>query len=388
MSSNDQPDRRSRRYLLWSAALLALLFPVFTYLQQSRAATIRAEDLDQATTPPALDGSHPCISSVVSGAQLTTRLSRCFTPAGQEDEGKSRERYEVDLRYGTFVLRQTDLEIEDAFNVPLTRTYLSQDWITLNGEHAFGHNASHPYDIAPLGTRNPYTHMRLVLEDGDFLYFKRISPGSGFADAVYLHTETSTRFYKSTIAWNGDGWTLRLVDGSTMRFPEAYNSKTMAQGAALEEMNPTGEKLLLHRDHEGNLQELLTPHKRQIHLEHDEHGRITRARDDRANWVTYTYNDAGMLIHVVPSSGEERTYEYDGVLMTAILDKQGKAIVRNSYSSGILVDQVYSNGDVYHFDYVWNKTMAFAVKAAVTFPDHSSQSVNLAGFVPEDIRNQ
>jgi hypothetical protein len=88
-----------------------------------------------------------------------------------------------------------------------------------------GRNSNHSYDIAPRGSRWPYTFITLVLEDSDFLYFKRISDGTGYADAVFMHTETSTPFYKATIAWNGNGWTLRLADGTEVRFPESYNAK-------------------------------------------------------------------------------------------------------------------------------------------------------------------
>lgn len=144
---------------------------------------------------------------------------------------RSRGRFEADLRYGRFVLRETDLHLKDVFDVPLTRTYASNDWAHSNPIHAFGRNSNHPYDIAPLGTRNPYTYQYIALEDSDLVYFDRISKGTGYADAVYQHTETSTKFYKATQKWNGNGWTTKLSDGSEIHFPESYNAKNMAQGS-------------------------------------------------------------------------------------------------------------------------------------------------------------
>lgn len=47
-------------------------------------------------------------------------------------------RVEADLRYGRFVLRETDLYLEDTFEVPLTRSYSSADWVHSNLVHAFG----------------------------------------------------------------------------------------------------------------------------------------------------------------------------------------------------------------------------------------------------------
>jgi len=94
------------------------------------------------------------------------------------------DRVEADLRYGNFVLRQTDLELNDVFDVPLNRSYRSNDWVHSNPVHAFGRNSNHPFDIAPVGTRNPYTYLLIDLEDGDLLYFDRISKGTGYSDAV------------------------------------------------------------------------------------------------------------------------------------------------------------------------------------------------------------
>src|SRR2546427_490826 len=56
-----------------------------------------------------------------------------------------------------FVLRKTDLVVKDVMPLALTRTYRQWD----NHSRAFGMGANHPYDICPLGSRNPYT-----FEDG------------------------------------------------------------------------------------------------------------------------------------------------------------------------------------------------------------------------------
>src|SRR5258708_21378955 len=210
-----------------------------------------------------LDGTHPCVFASVSGGHLTTGLGQCAMP---ELNRERVDRFEADLRYGAFVLRQSDLLLNDVFEVPLTRAYNSQEW---DDVRAFGLKSNHPYDIAPTGSRWPYTYITLNLEDSDFLYFKRISEGTGYADAVFMHTETSTPFYKATIGWNGDGWTLRRTDGSEMHFPEAYNAKSRAQGAAFDFVDPAGNKLQLNRDRQRTLKEIRTPHGRWIHFEHD-----------------------------------------------------------------------------------------------------------------------
>ncbi len=313
---------------------------------------------------------------------MVTGLGRCATPT--EDPG-SVDRFEADLRYGAFVLRQSDLRLNDVFDVPLTRSYSTNDWIPANRVHAFGVFSNHPYDISPVGTRRPYTYMMLVLEDGDYLYFKRISKGEGFADAVYMHTETSTGYYKAIICWNGDGWTLRLADGEEMLFPEAYNAKSEAQGAVYEMRNAAGDVLALHRDAARNLQEIRTPHNHWIRFQYDDKSRVTRAEDDVGTWATYGYS-GDMLTSVSNSSGAGRQYQYEGQLMTAVLDERGRTLVRNEYKSGKLIGQVFGNGDLYRYDYTWDPDKTYPNRVEVILPDHSERVITVEDSVPDSTR--
>ena len=148
------------------------------------------------------------------------------------------------------------MELNDVFHVPINRSYRSNDWVHFNPVHAFGRITNHPYAVAPVGTRNPYTYRIVALEDADFLYFDRISKGTGYADAVYQPTETSTKYYKAVISWNGAGWTLRLADGSEVRFPESYSAKNAGRGAPTEMLDANGSLLELRRDPQRNLQEI------------------------------------------------------------------------------------------------------------------------------------
>ena len=193
-----------------------------------------------------------------------------------------------------------------------------------------------------------------------------------------LHTETSTRFYKSTIRWNGNGWTLQLADGSEIRFPEAYNARNAAQGAATEMRDPFGNVLALQRDSERNLQKILTPHGHWIQFHYDGQTRIVQAEDDNANSVKYAYNNDGMLTSAIHSSGAERNYEYDGRLMIAIRDEHGTTLVRNWYESKHLVRQLFANGDEYHYDYTWSKNGTYVDShVVVTLPDHSTSRIQV-----------
>jgi len=330
------------------------------------------------------DGTYQCVFATVDGASVTPRLGKCAMPtidAGGVD------RFEADLRDGSFVLRQTDLRVNDVFDVPLTRSYRSNDWVHTNHAHAFGLNSNHPYDIAPVGTRNPYTHQLLILEDGEFLYFDRISKGSGYADAVYMHTETSTRFYKATQQWNGNGWTLKLADGSEILFPESYNATNMAQGAPTEFRDANGSRLQLKRDGPRNLVQILTPHGHWIKFHYDNSSRITRADSDAGEWAQYNYNPNGMLANVALSSGRERHYQYDGPRMTQVSDERGNVLLQNWYDrAGHLDRQQFGNGAIYSYAYSGDNQY-YPEKVTVTVPTGTKQELSVASSVPEYVKN-
>jgi len=337
------------------------------------------------TIPAArFDGTYPCVFADVNGGSVAAQAGRCAMPT---EQAGAVDRFEADLRDGNFVMRETDLRVNDVFDVPLTRSYRSNDWVHTNPVHAFGRNSNHPFDIAPVGTRNPYTYQMLILEDGEYLYFDRISKGTGYADALYMHTETSTRFYKATQQWNGSGWTMKLADGSEILFPESYNSTNMAQGAPTEIRDAKGNRLLLKRDGQRNLQEITTPHGHWIRFQYDGNSRIKRAEDDAGEWAQYEYNSNGMLASVVLSSGRQRHYEYEGSLMTKVSDETGHVLVRNQYDSNRLAWQEFGGGPSYSYSYNARTSRYYADSVTVTLPDQTIKEFSVGGSVPEYLKN-
>jgi YD repeat-containing protein len=355
------------------------------YLEVHTQSAPMPEYSNTVAAAPRFDGEFPCVFASVAGTEVVPQLGKCSMPT---THGDPVDRFETDLRYGSFVLRETDLFLDDVFKVPLTRSYRSNDWLPPNPAHAFGRNTNHPYDIAPLGTRNPYTYQMIVLEDGDFLYFDRISKGTGYADSVFQHTETSTRFYKSTTRWNGAGWTTRLADGSEILFPESYNAKNLAQGAPYEMRDTNGNRLELHRDPQRNLQEIKTPHGHWIRFTYDDLSRIRKAEDDTRRWAQYEYNADGMLSSVILSSGRGRHYEYEGAsLMSLVTDENGHVLIHNWYNGRLLKQQQFGNGSLYSYSYDWAPTEYYPRKVLLTTPDHKTKELSVAGSVPGYIRN-
>jgi YD repeat-containing protein len=361
-------------------------YDALDYVETHTHAVIPPEYRNAPTAEPRLVGQHPCVFADVREDNIVApQLGKCSTPT--EHKGAV-DRFEVDLRYGSFILRQTDLYLADVFEVPLTRSYDSSDWVHSNPVHAFGKNSNHPYDIVPVGTRNPYTYQMILLEDGDFLYFDRISKGTGYADAVYQHTETSTRFYKATQSWNGNGWTMKLADGSEIRFPESYSAKNAAQGAPTEMRDVQGNILELHRDGRRNLQEIKTPHGHWIRFNYDDLSRIIRAEDDAEHWVRYSYNNDGLVAEAISSSGRERHYAYEGTLMTEISDENKKILLHNWYlPPGVLVKQRFGNSATYSYDYDWPANTYNSQSVTVIFQNGTAKNVRVADSVPEYVRN-
>jgi YD repeat-containing protein len=339
---------------------------------------LRRPDVD----PPRLEGEYPCVVATVGEGKAFPRLGKCAVPAAASGPV---DQFEVDLRWGSFILRQSDLYLEDVFEVPLTRTYNSTAY--RREMLAFGRNTSHPFDIAPVGTRHPYTYLMLTFEDGNFLFFGRVSPGTDFADAVYQHTETASRFYRAVISWNGSGWTARLADGASIQFPEAYNAKSLAQGAATEMSDAAGRKLELRRDGQRRLLEIRTPHARTIKLAYDDQGLIQHAQDDAGHWASYRYDSQGMLTDASLSSGSARHYSYDGTSMTQVEDENRRVLVQNSYQNGYLTRQVFGNGEVYTYAYTGAPNVHYALRATVTSADGSQSEVELVSSVPDAIKH-
>jgi Domain of unknown function (DUF6531) len=369
--------------LLAGVAFVGLLVKLGVVKLEFARRPLPPEYLALPIPPPRMTGRYPCVYQSMTDAAISSRMGECgmltLTPVVVD-------RFEVDLRYGNFIVRQTDLFLRDQIAVAFTRTYNSGDWIHSNLIHAFGRNTNHPYDIALLGHRNPYTDQMIALEDGDFVYTDRISSGSDYADAVFRHAETSSKFYGAITYWNDGGWTTRLADGSVILFPEAYWAKRMADGAPYEIDDVQGNKLLLKRDANRDLQEIRTPHGHTVTLSYGDRGLVRRAQDDAGNWVTYQYGAGSTLVAVKASSGKERYYEYDRELITAVRDEHGTLLVRNSYDQAKLVAQQFPDGRLYRYRYRWSRTGAYADAVMVRLPDGHQEEVDTSSSVSDYLR--
>jgi YD repeat-containing protein len=357
---------------------------VDVHTQRALEATFLRTDV-----PRAMRGAEfPCIyatpelARVPRNGSCTPRLPVAALDSGPVDD------FLLDLRYGKFVLRQTDLSIQDGdLRVPFTRTYASEFWVHYSRSNAFGVHSTHDFDVAPVGSRNPYTYLMIVLPDGDILHFPRISKGSGYADAVYQHSETASPFYGALLRWTGEGWATTLRDGSKVHFPESYNATNMAQGAPDELVDARGHKVALLRDRQRNLQMIETPQRRRITLTVDGRGRVVRAEGSEGQWVEYRYDPSGTLTEVSRADGRARRYTYDGALLTSVRDESGRALIANSYQKGRVIRQTYANGESCEIRYDIAPNGAYATRAVLTTPDGATHSIPTESFVPQWVRD-
>lgn len=342
----------------WVLVLGLLGCAEFLFLWRRPAAPVKVELLPFTDSPPAWDGSQPwmVISPIAGDGPIRFRAAIEMVKATVRHDSPVNE-FIVNLRNGNFKLRQTDLFVPDVIPLALTRTYFAWE----PHSRAFGVGTNHPYDICLTGTRFPYTYQDLNLEDGSVVYMPRVSKGTGYADAVFRHEQSSSEFYVAMTAWNGNGWTMTFRDGRKIYFPEAYYAKNFAQGAATEMVDAQGHRIQLKRDKVRNLQELISPGGHTITFKYDTQDRIVEARDDAGHLRSYSYGDGGHVDAVTDGSHVLYRFEYQRImtgadndpwLLTAVLDGDWNVLVRNKFFNGRVIEQTLADGEVYRYEYV------------------------------------
>jgi predicted Zn-dependent protease len=342
-----------------------------------RLAPVTPELLSRAVANREADGRYPCFV-VRPGVDwdgtspLDARVSECL-PGLRTD--RAYDEFEVNLERAALVVRHTDLLVADVLPLVFTRCY----WMWDELSRSFGVGWTHPYDILPVGSRNPYTYLDLLMPDGGLpLRFDRISAGTGYADAVYEHTASETPFRNSQIRWNGNGWDLRLQDGGLFLFPENYGGTKPHHGAATEVRDGQGHAIHFVRDGDRNLQLLTSPAGHFIRIEHDRESRVTLASDDAGHAVNYAYDVGGRLASVV-SDGRTWRYDYRDTLMTRIQAPNGRDVLQVRYRGDAIAAIVLGDGRTFKFTFVASETpQGRAGEATVEAPDGTQTRVRIA----------
>jgi RHS repeat-associated protein len=247
----------------------------------------------------------------------------------------------VDTGTGLFVDTNTDLVVPDILPITLQRTYRPED----NVSRAFGIGARHPYDMS-MSSQNNYQEADVSLPDGGRIHYVRISPGTGFTDAVYEHTSTPSAFHKSRISWN-NGWELRFKDGTVYYFPE-YSPLQRIRDRYGNQLTITRALGVI-----GNITQITSPNGKWMQFTYDGSNRITQAKDNNGRTVNYTYDAGGRLWKVTDPANGVTEYTYDSAnRMLTLKNARNIVYLTNEYNSaGRVIRQTQADNSTYQIAY-------------------------------------
>ncbi|MGC1614884.1 MAG: DUF6531 domain-containing protein, partial [Candidatus Acidiferrum sp.] len=264
----------------------------------------------------------------------------------------------VDLQTGLFVYTKTDLTVSDVAQIVVSRSYRQNDAQV----RSFGIGTSDPYDIfltsntACNGFEQPgcYSDIELFMPDGGQIDYTRISPGDSWTDAILQANNTPTKFYGSLISWNGNGWNLKLNNGTIYQFPDSPDATTPQQAAVTAIIDRHGNKITIDRQtSNGALAGIYSPNDRWIKFTTNSSGCVTQALDNIGRTVTYVYDTNNNLIQVTDPNGGITNYTYGSVGMESISDARGITFLTNQFDSNQrIIRQVQGDGSAYAFNYI------------------------------------
>jgi len=289
----------------------------------------------------------------------------------------------VDPSSGLFAYNKTDLVEPGPAPIALTRSYRQGD----SNSYSFGVGATMPYDLRLWSTDN-YNSAELILPDGARVHYQRISPGTGFTDAVYEAKTTPSPFLHSTIAWNESvrGWNLTRTDGSVYRFGE---------NAPLQSIRDRfGNTITLARTdgQNGDITKITSSSGRWIKLTYDASHRVTQAQDSAGRSVGYSYYTAsgtGELQTVTDANGGSTTYTYDAAhQMKTIKDPRNIVYLTIDYdASGRVQTQTQADTPATTYQYAYSTSGNGDPQTDITDPRGNIQRVtfNADGYAKTEI---
>jgi len=289
-----------------------------------------------------------------TGAMLITPGADPPPEAAPQPGGGASGADPVDLGTGLLVDQRTDLTVDDDMPLALTRTYQQSD----TGKRAFGIGANFDFGL-DLYSENRFYDCWLILPDGGRIKFHRTSPGGqppdGYINAAFAADPTPTEFNGSVLAWNGDGWDLRLTDGTTYVFGDESplqairdrfgNTITITRAPS----PPWTDGITRAR---GPITQITSPNGKWIKLSYDSADRVTRAEDALGRSVGYAYDTDGHLRTVTDTNGGVTTYGYESGRLKLITDARGTVYLTNEYdANGRVSRQTMPGGATYSIAY-------------------------------------
>ncbi len=305
-----------------------------------------------------------------TGAMLIQPAGAAPPPTGPPPGGDATGADPVDLATGLMIGSQTDLRLDDTVPISVSRTYQQSD----TSQRPFGTGYNLDYNMY-LYSSKQWLDGQLILPNGSRITYHRTTTGgtadAGYRNAVFAADPTPTPFAGSVLAWNGDGWDVRLRNGTTYVFGEEAplqavrdrygNTVTITRAPA--SPDPDGVTRA-----KGPITQVTSPHGRWIRFSYDISERITRAEDNLGRAIAYVYDGTGHLSTVTDPTGAVTTYTYNknGKLAT-IKDPRGAIALSNVYdTAGRVAQQTLADGSTYRIGY---STGAWGAVTATTLTD-------------------
>lgn len=295
----------------------------------------------------------------------------------------------VDLATGLLTGTQTDLAVDDTLPIAINRTYQQGD----TAQRTFGVGGDFDYNMY-LYSDQQWIDGQLILPDGGRVRYHRITPGGtgpgDFLDAVFDADPTPTKFSGSVLAWNGNGFDVRLRDGTTYVFGEEAPLQAIR--------DKFGNTITIHRagaaaDPDGRVRakgpvtQVTSPSGKWLTLSYDSDHQVGLATDNSGRAVSYDYDTNGHLTQFADSANNVTAYGYDsaGRLATS-KDARGSVYSTNTYdANGRVAKQTNVDGTFFKIDYVTGSS-GNVTETRLTDPRGNVRRLtfNAAGFATSD----
>ncbi|RJQ92367.1 hypothetical protein D5S19_00970 [Amycolatopsis panacis] len=295
----------------------------------------------------------------------------------------------VDLATGLLTGTRTDLAVQDTLPLAINRTYQQGD----TAPRTFGVGGDFDYNMYLYSDRQ-WLDGQLILPDGGRVRYHRITPGgtgsTDYLDAVFAADPTPTKFSGSVLAWNGNGFDVRLRDGTAYVFGEEAPLQAIR--------DRFGNTITIHRAtaaadpdgrvrNKGPITQVTSPNGKWLDLSYNNDHELALIGDNTGRKVFYGYDSSGHLNQFVDADDNSTTYGYDaqGRLATS-KDARGTVFSTNTYdANGRVTKQANADGTFFKIDYTTGAA-GNVTETRLTDPRGTVRRLtfNAAGFTTSD----
>jgi YD repeat-containing protein len=260
-----------------------------------------------------------------------------------------------DVSTGIYSRASTDIFVPDSIPINFARTQRTGD----DRSRSFGFGGVTSYDMFIIGDTEKFTWVALVMPDGAWARFTRISPGTSY-DGVFEDQSDPSEWRGAQVSWNHAGhWDVRMVNGTQFIVQGCNSNSKPGQCAVTSIQNAAGERLTIQRDREGNILRITSPHGRFVDVSTDLEGRISHAVSDDGQWADYIYDEKGCLVRVLNSRRGVQIFNYDDHRNMVYVSEKGTDnegpyhyTIRNRYDDqNRFAGQVVSTGQISSVSY-------------------------------------